>query len=135
MQNWAPSAWPAANNNSGAWSYCHIGYPLQNTLWQFSPSPHLRRHILFFGPDLIYYADAQYVGCYVLVKKGSEQDWKNKTITVPDKGAGQRIMLSQMKDNIWGEYILQCSVRYGMLVRVYSVLPHFYLGLVVVIKV
>ena len=58
------------------------------------PSP----NILFFGPDLIYYAGAQYVGCYVLVKKGSEQDWKNKTITIPDKGAGQSIMLSQIKE-------------------------------------
>ena len=72
-----------------------ISDPLYETpCGNFPPPP----HILFFGPELIYYAGAQYVGCYVLVKKGSEQDWKNKTITIPDKGAGQRIMLSQIKE-------------------------------------
>jgi hypothetical protein len=100
MLNWVPSAenlrftWPVANDISGASSYCYIGSPLRSTLWQFPPNP----HILFFGPDLIYYAGAQYVGCYVLVKKASEQDWKIKTITIPDKGAGQRIMLSRIKE-------------------------------------
>ena len=73
-----------------------ISEPLYETPCGNPPPPHT--HILFFGPDLIYYAGAKYVGCYVLVKKGSEQDWKNKTITMPDKGAGQRIMLSQIKE-------------------------------------